>query len=95
MSEKTLPRAALLRYFTESVKDPRVGPAVELALAGLGWADKASFSREDLLAVTWRVASDFQQDLRASTNPEVAQAGEALAPIVALTRRYVARASAP
>jgi hypothetical protein len=93
MSEKTLPRAAVLAYFTRNAPDPRVGPAVEAALAGLGWADKAEFGRDDMLALTWRLASDFQQDLAATPNPEAAAAGQALAPLVELTRTHVARAT--
>jgi len=88
MSNNTLNRASLVHLFAQG-HDPMIDKALQTAIEGLGWADKSHFTREDVLAITWRIADDARRDMVASDNPEVAEAGAALAPLLALSRDQV------
>lgn len=88
MSNSTLNRASLVHLFRQG-PDPRIEQALVTAIAGLGWADKTDFTREDVLAITWRIADDARRDMLVSGNPEVIEAAEALGPLLAISRQHV------
>lgn len=94
MAPKSLDRARLVALMIPAGAPPEAPGALDRALAALGWQDKQAFTKDDVMALTMRLADDACAALAASADPDAQAAGAAMAPALAFARQQMAKARA-